>query len=329
MTAAVFGAGGVGARLVRQLVDHERLDEILVVDTSASRARAVAARMGSTVRAVSAAEAHDAHVDVVALAVPADAQIGLAEEALLRNRHIVSVADGFDVVQELLDLDDEAVVRDCRIAVGAAFSPGLVCLLARHAAAGFDRVDEIHVAHHGTGGPACARQHHRALQGDALDWRDGSWRSRRGRTGRELVWFPDPIGGRDCYRASLPGALLLAPHFPTVGRVTARVSATRRDRLTGLLPMLRRPHGDGGPGAVHVEVRGGRGEETAVVVLGAVDDPAVAAATVAATAMRWVLAGDFPVGANGLAVLDDGAAFLGELARRGVKAATFEGSLDA
>ena len=27
-----------------------------------------------------------------------------------------------------------------------------------------------------------------------------------GGTGRELCWFPDPIGGRDCYRAALADA---------------------------------------------------------------------------------------------------------------------------
>lgn len=329
MRVAVVGAGSVGARAVRQLVDHDHPDEVLVADRFPSRAEAVADRVGGSVRAVPA----DAigGVDVVVVAVAAPDQVPQAEAVLDRGCHVVAVGDSLDGVRELLGTDDEAVVRGRCVAVGAGFAPGLACLLARHAANRFDRVDEIHVAHHGTGGPACARQHHRALQGDALDWRDAGWRSRRGRTGRELVWFPDPIGGRDCYRASLPGALLLAPNFESVRRVTCRVSATRRDRITALLPMMRRPHGEGGPGAVHVEVRGrlrDGGGETGAVVLGAVDDPSVAAATVAATTVRWITEGRFPVGAHGLAVLEDVTDFLGELARRGVKAAVFEGSLD-
>ena len=82
-------------------------------------------------------------------------------------------------------------------------------MLARHAAADLDEVDEIHVARLGTGGPACARLHHRALGGAALDWRDGGWLQRQGGSGRELCWFPDPVGAADCYRASLPDVVNL------------------------------------------------------------------------------------------------------------------------
>src|SRR5436305_1802595 len=108
---------------------------------------------------------------------------------------------------------------------GAGCSPGLTCVLAAHAAASLDRVDEVHVAKVGTGGPSCAEAHHRALAGEALDWRDGAWVSRRAGSGRELCWFPDPIGGADCYRAALPDALLLAPAFPGAERITARLDA--------------------------------------------------------------------------------------------------------
>ena len=95
--------------------------------------------------------------------------------------------------------------------MGAGFSPGYTCLLARHAAARLDSVDEIHVARSGTGGPACARQHHRALAGTAVDWRDGEWQERRAGSGRELCFFPDPIGAADCYRAELPDPFVLVP----------------------------------------------------------------------------------------------------------------------
>jgi saccharopine dehydrogenase-like NADP-dependent oxidoreductase len=331
----VVGLGAVGARTVRQLVEHEQSAEIVVADRNRARAAEVVERMGGSVRAdpdaLQTAVSADgsASAGVVVLAVRAGEHRVLAEQALDTGQHVVSVADSILDVHQLLELDAEAETRQRSVVVGAGFSPGLTCVLARHAARRFDAVTEIHVAQHGTGGPDCARHRHQALQGEALDWRDGAWRSRRGRTGRELVWFPEPIGGQDCYRAALPGARLLAPYFDGVQRVTARVSATRRDRLTALLPMLRRPHHDGGPGAVHVEVRGRKGRGTGVAVLGAMDHPAVAAATVAATAVRWIGDGALPVGAHGLAVMTDSDAFLGELARRGVKPAVFEGSADA
>ncbi len=190
----------------------------------------------------------------------------------------------------------------------------------------FATVTEVHVARSGTGGPACARQHHAALTGQGLDWRDGAWQPRTAGSGRELCWFPDPIGAEDCYRAELPDALLLVPAFPAVERVTARLSATRRDRLSAHLPMLRKPHPEGLVGAARVEVRGVRDGSTDALVLGALDRPAVAAGATAALALRWAVAGRLPVGAGGLGRVGDPVAFLNELVTVGIKAAVFEGS---
>jgi hypothetical protein len=240
---------------------------------------------------------------------------------------VVSVADDVDEVRSLLDLDTVARVNNVAVVIGAGFAPGLTCVLAAHAASLFDRVDEIHVAKAGTGGPACASTHHHALGSSAVDWRDGTWVKRRAGSGRELCWFPDPIGGADCYRAALPDALLLAPAFTGADRITARLAANRRDRVTARFPMLRPPHPEGGLGAVRVEVRGQRGSGRAIQVLGAMDRPAVAAGAVAALAS--IAAGQRDLrreGAGGLAEMVEPVPFLTELARRGVKAAVFEGA---
>lgn len=262
--------------------------------------------------------------DVVVLATPAGAQVEPATEAVRRQIPVVATSDAVDDVTRLLDLGPEADARSVPVAVGAAFSPGLSCVLARFAASGLHAVDEIHVSRTGTGGPACARQHHDALAGEAVDWRDGGWQRRHGGSGRELSWFPDPIGAADCYRAALPEALLLVPAFPGVGRVTARLAATRRDRFTARLPMLRKPHPEGGLGAIRVEVRG-RGEDgIRVEILGAMDRPGVASGAVAALAAVELGAGRAcRAGAAGLAELVQPKPFLAELARRGVKAARF------
>jgi len=119
---------------------------------------------------------------------------------------------------------------------------------------------------------------------------------------------------------------LVKPAFPDAERITARLGATRRDRLTARLPMLRPPHPEGGPGALRVEVRGRVGDVREVKVLGAMDRPAVAAGAVAALAAIWLGEGKLPAGSAGLAGVDDVLAFVAELARRGVRAAVFEGS---
>ena len=80
--------------------------------------------------------------------------------------------------------------------MGAAFSPGLSCLLARHAADSLDAVDEVHFARHGAAGPLCASERLAALRSPVREWCDGSWEKRSAGSGRELCWFPDPVGGR-------------------------------------------------------------------------------------------------------------------------------------
>lgn len=331
MRIAVVGAGAVGSRAARQLASSPEVSHLAVLDVDVRRARTVAASIDDEDRVAAAplpaGAAFGEGFDVVLVAAAPGGHRVVAERALEAGAAVVSTSDQVGDVKALLDLDAEARERGLVVAVGVGFAPGLTCVLANHAAGTFDTIDEVHVAKVGTGGPTCARQHHDALAGEALDWRDGAWVRRRGGSGRELCWFPDPVGAADCYRAALPDALLLVPAFPGVGRVTARVGANRRDRFTARLPMLRRPHPEGGVGAVRVEVRGRRGQGRDVAVLGAMDRPGVAAGAVAAVAALWIGEGQLgPAGASGLAARVAPVPFLAELARRGVKAASFVGA---
>jgi hypothetical protein len=322
----VFGAGAVGARAARQLISVLSLDELVVVERDAALRAAVVESLGAPAREGTDADVVPERGDLLVLAAPVH-QRPIVERALERGAHVVSTSDAVDDVKTLLDLDAEARERRLHVVAGAAFSPGLSCVLAAHAASRFDRVDEVHVAKMGTGGPACAHQRHRALGEAGNDWHDGAWGRRRGGSGRTLCWFPDPIRGVDCYRGGFPEPLLLTTAFPSVRRVTARAGANRRDRLTARLPMLRRPHPEGGLGALRVEVRGRRGAALDEYVLGAIDRPGIAAGTVAAVAAAWLIEGRLTrPGAGGLAELVEPTPFLATLAERGVKAAVFEGS---
>lgn len=323
MRIAVVGLGAVGTRAARQLASTTSVDEVVVCDPKAERVSEVASSLGTK------AVGHDPGTglpaaDVVVLATPAAVQPAMALELVSRGTSVVCTADSLSATRALLDLGPEAEARSVTVAVGSGFAPGLSCVLARFAAERLDTVDEIHVARLGTGGPACARQHHDALAGEAIDWRDGGWQHRPAGSGRELCWFPDPIGAADCYRAELPDAFLLVPSFPGVGRVTARLAATRRDRLTARLPMVRRPHPEGGLGALRVEVRGRGADGIDVQILGAMDRPGVAGGAVTAMAAVEIAAGrGLRTGAWGLASLVEPRPFLAELASRGVKAARF------
>ena len=324
MKALVLGAGATGARVARQLSAADAVSSLEIRDPRTEVLERLVQSLGAGATAGRGRRVTP-DIDVVVVATPSGSQVALARRSVHAGVPVITTSDDVGEVRGLLGLDAEARAHDVAVVVGAGFMPGVSCLLARHAAADVEHVDEIHVAKFGTGGPACARQHHRSLSSTALDWRDGRWARRPGGSGRELAWFPDPVEGHDCYRSALPDALLLVPAFAGVDRVTARMAATRRDRLTAPLPMLRRPHPEGLVGAVRVEVRGRVGLERRVVVLGASERPAVAAGAMAATAALRALHGELPSGSRGLASAPDPLGLLREVASRGVRLSRFEG----
>jgi len=246
----VVGAGVTGSAAGRALI--ARGLRVAWFDHRVGVAVRVAGRLGGVpVESIRELDVADA----VVLAMPPD-HTGTAERLLRAGRHVVSVSDSLDDVHGLLLLDHVAMQHGRSLVVGAAMCPGLSGLLAARIAGQLSVVDEIHVAMHGTGGPACARQHHDTLGDPSTAWHDGNWIMRPGGSGRELCWFPDPIGAVDCYRAALPDPLVLRRAFPNALRISARVSATRRDRLTARLPMLAPPRRQGDVGGIRVEVRG-------------------------------------------------------------------------
>ena len=278
MTTVALVGGGVVGRRIRQRLSFVLPDEHIVdVDPRLSE------------RGLDNSE-------IVLLASPAP-HAPLAERLVSAGTHVVSVSDDLDDVSDLLQLDDRAHASGATLFVGAGMAPGLSGLLARHLADQLAVCDEIHIAMHGTAGPACARQHHDALSGTGIGLHDGMWIRRPSGSGRELCWFPEPVGAYDCYRAELASPLLLRDVFPGVARISARVSATRRDRFTAWLPMLRPPHPEGGVGALRVEVRGAdsAGERVALVV-GLAEQVGTTAAATATAVVPPIVDGGTPTG---------------------------------
>jgi saccharopine dehydrogenase-like NADP-dependent oxidoreductase len=323
---AVIGTGAVGLRAARQLHETDGVELVRVVARNPARSEWVARELGERAeRAEWPAVARDC--DVVLLAVPDEAQADMARIALTDGAHVVSTASSIEAVDGVVGLDARARGATRTAAAGVAMSPGLACLLAQLAARDVDVVEEIHVAKAGTGGPACARVTHASLRGPAAMWRDGRWQSEPAGSGRELVFFPEPVGGVDCYATSSAEASLLSAAFLTARRVTARLAATRRDKATTWLPMLRPPHPEGLIGGVRVEVRGFSNGRAVTNVVGAVDRPAIIAGTLAAVVAVAAARGELRPGAGGLAVLaTEPGALLAQLAERGVKVAEFVGS---
>ena len=326
---AIVGLGTTGSNAVRYLIDDAadgyrfRLAVHDINDRAVARAVSIAAPAVATEAPILPSSSHQPSVTI--LATPCGTHVSLATRLLRSGSSVVSMSDAPHEVTQLLELDALAKRHGVSMVVGAGMAPGLSCLLSRHAGDQMDQVDSINIAKAGTAGPACARQHHRALKQPGRDWVGNSWELRGGGSGRDLAWFPEPIGARDCYRGALPSPILLHRQYPEAQRLSARVSATRRDRMTSRLPMLRKPHQDGGPGAVRTAVRGWRDGRVETIVYAAMAFPSVAAAVVAVVACRGVLAGQAPAGASGLSEWDDPGALLAEVRRRGITISAFGG----
>jgi hypothetical protein len=287
----IFGAGVVGARVAESL-SIESQTSILVYDSSQIVAQRLARRLSETnslIKATNRSELHRAKVVVLAGPLP---HTPVAREFLGKGVSIVSTSDDIADCLNLLSLSDLATENKATLIIGAASSPGMSGLLVRNLSKAFDSIDEVHIALHGTGGPACARQHHRALSGQSIGWHDGEWLRRPAGSGRELCWFPEPVGAYDCYRGELPDPLLIKRAFPELVRVTARVSATRRDRVFARLPMLIPPRAEGGMGGLRVEVRGTKNGERVVDVVGVAERVGQVAGVVSGCVARSISVGE-------------------------------------
>lgn len=331
MRAILVGSGAVAVRSARQLLSSYSTSELVVFSRQpAKREVRVAMLGGSGVvsleeltarRFVAALEG----ANVVLFTSPTPGR-ALVMASLKAGVPVVSASDDPAAVRSLLALDAEAKERGLAIAVSAGMAPGLSCLLAAWVAGTMTEVSEVHVATLGTGGPACARRRHAALREAVDEWRDGTWVRKVASSGRELVWFPGQWGF-DCYRLNRPDAVLLTRAFPSLRWATTRAAASRRDRLTSWLPMLRPPHPEGTVGAVRVEARGWKTGAADSVVVGASGRPALLAGAVMAAIAARAADGHLQPGAGGLASLvASPGELLAELSERGVRIMVFEGA---
>jgi len=330
-TVALAGAGAVGARAGRQLVETPGVERVLVIDRDEKRAATLAQALG--VRAepvrVHPRDEFPPGVDVLATAVPYEADVELVRRAIAAGVPSASVGDDDKAIAGLRAFGDTARRAGVTVAVGCGLAPGMACLLAHHAADALDQVDDVTIARSGEAGPSSLATVRRALRAGPVEIRGGVTRRDR-KSGPELVWFPEPVGARECRAAPLGGDLLVT-HLEGLQSVT-----TRLDDAPGRRGLARLRHGrrSGGWGAVRVEVHGTKAGAHEVLVYGVVEQTAVGAGTVLALA-AVVLGGAAPElarrvspvgpGAHGLAALVEPVPFLAELVRRGIKAAAFEG----
>ncbi len=316
-TALVCGAGLVGRRVARQLADSDEIAHVRVTDRRPRRADAVVAALGGQSDSMRWPIQSLEGIDVVVTALAGDHDVEVARRAIDACVPCVSVADNPSTIAGLRGLEGAANAAGVTVAIGAGFSPGLSEVLATHAAALFDEVDEVRVARAGWSGPASAASVRRSRRDVAALWRRGSWFE----VGKleEQVWFPEPIGPVDC-QVVRAAAEVVVRAIPGVGAVTATLAEAER-------PRRRHARADA-LGAIRVEVWGRREAGRDVVVYGAIDRVSIAAGALAAiTALRLVDRDrPPPPGVHGVAELLDPLAAMAELSARGVRSAVFEGA---
>lgn len=327
-TVLLVGAGAVGARTARQLTDTPGIDKVLIVDRRTTHAEQVVAAMGARAELLdwNSDSPLPPDVSAVACALPAGHEQPIASRALEAGVPFASSGDDESDLMGLRSLSETARVAGVAIIAGCGMAPGLADVLARHAADAFDEVDEIGVARSGTSGDACVATAARALRGGSVELRDGVFEESRRRGGHELIWFPEPIGPRECERIGT-GVQLLSAAVPDASRISVRLG---REDTGARQRWLRKRDPEGSWGAIRVEVWGRRGASREPIVYGAIERTAIAAGTVLGVTTA-ALAGALPgllapsAGVFGLGSVAQPRAFLAELSRRGVKAAIFEG----
>jgi len=324
--ALVIGAGAVGTKVAQQLLSSNTVDKIILRDTSPEKLGLASKTLGNRVEVEHFPFSQNMDADLVIVASPRGTQLEAVKKAVSLRRPTVVVSDGLSETVSILSLEKEAFEFGVPVVVGTGFAPGLSCVLTAYGKTLLEKTEEIHVSKMGTGGPACALVHHRALSRMSFGWREDKWDKRLGGSGRELLWFPEPVGPQDCYHAALSDPILLHNAFPEVSRISAKMAATRRDRFTAFFPMLSPPHDEGGVGAIRVELRGSNNGVQENIILGVSEHPALAAASVTALTSEYILKQKINLNhMSTLALIVEPSEFLSELTKRSIAVEIFEG----
>lgn len=310
----ILGAGAVGTQAALTLSDSSEVDRIVIIDRQHARAQRLAQRIGGLAEAVAWHADDFPDVDVVLAALPGDQETTAAQLAAHEGVSYVSSCDSEAAIAANLNLAVTAPM-----VLGCGLVPGFSDVLVQHAVSSFAEVSEIRVARAGVAGPASAANLRTALSGKPQQWRDGELRQIANVS--EEVWFPEPVGARDCWPTTL-GVELLRRAQPQV-RVISSYAEPAPPLYSGKHPRWRRSEEPWG--AVRVEVWGTRGNSQETLVYGAVERTSVAAGSLLALVGRHCARGNVSSGIHTVATAVQPVELLSELSERGVKVATFEG----
>ena len=201
MLTAVVGTGAVGGRIARRLAEEPSVSQVLVCGRRSFSAGGLAESF-ERVRECSLADVFQA--DLVVLATPSGTHLSLASRLIREHTAVISVSDHPEEVRGLLLMDSQAASKGVSLIVGAAFSPGLHVCARRSRVRGARRGLRHSRLASRVGGTSLRAQVSRCSQALRLVPQGGSLAARRGGSGREISWFPDPIGRSTATSGSWP-----------------------------------------------------------------------------------------------------------------------------
>lgn len=153
MKILVLGAGRMGHGAAFDLIHNSpNVESVTVADFHLDKAEAVAASVGSNVTArqidasnyddiVSLFRSHDSVISCVNYWY----NVALSKAAIEVGANFCDLGGNNYIVDEQLALDEQAKAAGVNIIPDCGLAPGMVSILAMHAASKFETVDEIHI----------------------------------------------------------------------------------------------------------------------------------------------------------------------------------------
>ncbi|MHB8576699.1 MAG: saccharopine dehydrogenase family protein [Dehalococcoidia bacterium] len=251
MRVLVLGAsGGVGRGVTRLLAKSDLVTELVLAGRRLEAAEAVAAEVGEKARAAQV-DIHDAarlrslsaacdivvhaagpHYETLLPALRAAIEVGV---------HFTDFSDGGRSLRQALTLDADAKAAGITAIVGLGWSPGMTNLLAKHAYAQLDAVDELQIVWLANKSLVKWRQSwHGAIMPSLLDsasgavptFRDGEWVDIVAPASGVDVVFPGG-GTARAYPSGFPEPVTLPRYLPGLRTVSA-LAAHLPERVSDL-----------------------------------------------------------------------------------------------
>jgi saccharopine dehydrogenase-like NADP-dependent oxidoreductase len=236
-TALLLGCGTIGREVARLLAADLAFDRIVVADSAAARAAAVAATLGDNAAAVEADGADESAVARLAEGAavmlnttgPFTTDVVAAMRGAARaGVPYADINDEAEVLWELFEageIDRAARQRGVPLVVGLGSSPGLTNIWARHLADQMDSVAEIRIAlamdpYYRS--PAVFLHRFSVHGGPVRLFRDGRWTQLPGFGEEEAIRFPEPVGVVQVHLVGHSEPITLPRSFPTLRSVETK-----------------------------------------------------------------------------------------------------------